>query len=103
MDIDGYDNYSSDEGFHEDSLTNEEYDILYELLPQVKKLLELYNPDIDEFSMKEALYYNYFELEPALEELQTKFPKKKGMLFYSSDFLRSLQPRFALAHRSTKF
>lgn len=99
MDIDGYDNYSGDEEFNEDSLTNEEYDALYELLPQLKKLLELFNPDIDELSLKEALYYNYFELEPALKEIQSKFPKKKGMLFCSSDFLLSLYPRFALVYR----
>lgn len=80
MDIDGYDNYSGDEEFNEDSLTNEEYDTLYEILPELKLKLELYNAEIDELSMKEALYYNYFELEPAVEELQSKFPKKKGML-----------------------
>lgn len=99
MDIDDYDNYSGDEEFNEDSLTNEEYDTLYERLGEVKQQLATYNPDIDELSIKEALYYNYFELEPALEELREKFPKKKGMLFFLSDFLLTLQSRFALALR----
>lgn len=81
MDIDDdYNNYSGEEEFHEDSLTNEEYEALYETLPQAKKALASYNSDIDELAIKEALYYNYFELEPALEELKAKFPKKKGML-----------------------
>lgn len=81
MDIDDdYDNYSGDEEFNEDSLTNEEYDTLYDALPKVKEALASYNSDIDDLAIKEALYYNYFELEPALEELKSKFPKKKGML-----------------------
>lgn len=81
MDIDDdYGSYSGEEEFNEDSLTNEEYDALYETLPQAKEALASYNNDIDELAIKEALYYNYFELEPALEELKSKFPKKKGML-----------------------
>lgn len=76
---DDYDNYSGDEeGFNEDSLSNQDYDLLHDLLPKVKKELVTYNKDIDEQSIKEALYYNYFELDEALKELRSKFPKKKG-------------------------
>ena len=81
MDTDEADYLSEEEGFIEDALTNEEYDQLYELLPQVKKALASYNDTIDELSIKEAIHYNYFELEPTLEDLKSRFPKKKGMLF----------------------
>lgn len=77
---DDYKDYSGDEEFHEDALTNEEYDALYAALPEVKKALVSYNPDIPDEEIKEALYYNYFEAEPAAEELRKKYPKKKGML-----------------------
>lgn len=80
---DEYNDYSGDEEFHEDTLTNEEYDALYAAIPEVKKALSSYNPDIPDQEIKEALYYNYFEVEPATEELRKKFPKKKGMLKYN--------------------
>lgn len=87
MDIDDdYNDYSGDEEFNEDSLSNEEYDALYAALPKAKDALSSYNSDIDELSIKEALYYNYFELEPALAELREKFPKKKGMLISNFSF-----------------
>lgn len=77
---DDYNDYSGDEEFHEDALTNEEYDALYAAIPEVKKALATYNPDIPDEEIKEALYFNYFETEPAAEELRKKFTKKKGML-----------------------
>lgn len=84
MDIDDdYNDYSGEEEFNEDSLTNEEYDALYAALPQAKQALASYNNDIDELAVKEALYFNYFELEPALAELRERFPKKKGMLTFA--------------------
>lgn len=73
-----YDDYSGEEEFHEDSLTNDEYDVLYRALPEAKREMSLYNPDIPEQKIKEALFYHYFEIGPALEELRAKFPKKKG-------------------------
>lgn len=85
-----YDDFSGDEGFHEDSLTNEEYDALYAALPVAKKALASYNSDIPEEEIKEALFYNYFEVDPALEELRSKYSKKKGTfnfvceLFYAN-------------------
>lgn len=96
------DDYSSgEEEFHEDSLNNEDYDRLYELLPEVKTALATYNSDIDELSMKEALYYNYFELDAALEELRSKFPKKKGML--TSDSSRDpLSSRMLISDETPK-
>lgn len=78
---DDYDVSSGEEGFNEDALNDEDYETLHEVLPLAKEAISSYNPDIDEFAIKEALYYNYFELEPSLEELRSKFSKKKGMLF----------------------
>ncbi|KAM9923334.1 hypothetical protein OXX59_005250 [Metschnikowia pulcherrima] len=72
-----FDNYSGEEEFNEDSLSNEEYDTLYAALPQVKAELASYNPQIEDIDIKEALYYNYFEIAAAIEELKSKFPKKK--------------------------
>ncbi|QEL59320.1 hypothetical protein SBP28_001366 [Candidozyma auris] len=77
MNIAEDDYLSEEEGFNEDALSNEEYDHLYELLPVVKKDLASYNDSIDDLSIKEAIYYNYFELEPTVEDLKSRFPKKK--------------------------
>lgn len=59
--------------FEEDKLTNEEYELLHELLPQLKAKLKSFNDDIPELALKEALYFNYFELEPSIEELKSNF------------------------------
>ncbi|RKP31241.1 hypothetical protein METBISCDRAFT_14543 [Metschnikowia bicuspidata] len=75
---DDYSDYSDNEEFHEDALHNEEYDALYAVLPEAKKALSSYNPNIPEIEIKEALYYHYFEIKPALEDLRAKFPKKKA-------------------------
>ncbi|KAI5949399.1 hypothetical protein KGF54_005634 [Candida jiufengensis] len=59
--------------FDEDKLTNEEYELLHDILPQLKSKLKNYNDDISDFDLKEALYYNYFELDPSIEEIKSKF------------------------------
>lgn len=98
MDSDEADYISEEEGFNEDALTNEEYDQLYDLLPQVKQALATYNDSIEELSLKEALYYNYFELEATIEDLKSRFPKKKGMFpIFQSVLSRQLHPFFAQA------
>ncbi|KAK7678872.1 hypothetical protein QCA50_018175 [Cerrena zonata] len=76
-DLADYDNSAGEEEFNEDSLNDEEYDKLYETLPKLKELIASYNNSIDEMALKEALYYNYYELSDAIEELKSKFPKKK--------------------------
>lgn len=83
---DEYSDYSDNEEFHEDALNNEEYDALYAVLPEAKKALSSYNPNIPEIEIKEALYYHYFKIKPALEDLRAKFPKKKGMLSQIFDY-----------------
>lgn len=82
-DLADYDNSAGEEEFNEDSLNDEEYDKLYETLPKLKELIASYNNSIDEMALKEALYYNYYELSDAIEELKSKFPKKKGMFFFN--------------------
>ncbi|KAK6203557.1 putative elongation factor 1 alpha-like protein [Scheffersomyces amazonensis] len=81
MDYDDEDYYSHGEDvegeFNEDSLPNDEYDKLYELLPKLKAKLKDYNDEIPQQDLKEALYYNYYELGPSIEELKSKFKKKK--------------------------
>lgn len=69
----------SEEGdvFNEDELDDKEYNELYHYLPQLKTKISSYNDNIPEIDLKEALYYNYFELDKAIEELKSQFPKKK--------------------------
>lgn len=69
----------SEEGdiFNEDELDDKEYDELYKYLPQVKTSMSSYNDNIPETDLKEALYYNYFELDKTIEELKSRFPKKR--------------------------
>ena len=69
--------YSSheEEDFDENKLNNEEYDLLHEMLPGLKEKLRSYNDEIPEYDLKEALYYNYFEIGPAIDELKSKFKK----------------------------
>lgn len=86
---DDYDYDSGSQGeeeFNEDSLTNEEYDQLHDVLPELKARLESYNNTIPEFDMKQALYYNYFELEPTITELKSQFKKR---MYSLSDFVIS--------------
>ncbi|KAL6450476.1 HBS1 Elongation factor 1 alpha-like protein [Candida maltosa Xu316] len=71
-DID-YNSQEEVEEFDENNLNNEEYDLLHDILPELKKQVKEY--DIPEHDMKEALYYNYFEIEPTIEELKSKYKK----------------------------
>lgn len=78
MDYDDDDlDYSSheEEEFDENKLNNDEYDLLHDTLPALKEKLKSYNDEIPEYDLKEALYYNYFEIEPTVEELKSKFKK----------------------------
>ncbi|OBA22428.1 hypothetical protein METBIDRAFT_54351, partial [Metschnikowia bicuspidata var. bicuspidata NRRL YB-4993] len=77
---DDYENYSGEDEFNEDALNNADYDALYAALPEAKAQLQSYNPQIQDLDIKEALYYNYFEIPAALEELKSKFPRKKEEL-----------------------
>ncbi|CAI5760229.1 unnamed protein product [Candida verbasci] len=65
----------AEEEFNEDNLTNEEYQLLHDLLPQLKQKLKTYNDEIHDENLKESLYYNYFEIEPAINELKSQFKK----------------------------
>lgn len=42
--------------FDEDKLTNEEYELLHELLPQLKAKLKSFNDDIPELALKSSLF-----------------------------------------------
>ena len=78
MDYDDDDlDYSSheEEEFDENKLNNDEYDLLHDTLPALKEKLKSYNDEIPEYDLKEALYYNYFEIEPTVEELKSKFKR----------------------------
>lgn len=73
-----YDHESDGQGedvFEEYRLNNEDYDKLHEMLPILKSKLTAYNDEVPEIDLKEALYFNYFELEPSLEEIKSKFKK----------------------------
>ena len=77
-DLEDYENMSGEE-FHEDNLDDEEYEKLYALLPKLKLDLATYNDEVPEEFLKEALYYNYYSIEEALNGIKEKIPKKKGM------------------------
>lgn len=75
-DDDLYDYGSGDaEAFNEDALDDNEYDQLYDVLPKLKAKLASYNDEIPELDLKEALYYNYYELDAAIEEIKSKHRK----------------------------
>lgn len=93
-----YSDYENEE-FHEDQLTNDEYEQLHEVLPLLKLELAPYNDEIPEYDLKEALYYNYFEIEPTVDELKSKFKKSKYPLAYwflNRFFPQVSQPLFPL-------
>ncbi|CAK9442327.1 uncharacterized protein LODBEIA_P60700 [Lodderomyces beijingensis] len=68
-----YQSHDEVDEFDEDKLANDEYDLMHEQLAHLKSKLKSYNPEIPEIDLKEALYFNYFELEPSIEELKAKF------------------------------
>lgn len=74
--------HSGEEEFSEDLLTNEEYDQLYEVLPKLKHQLRHYNSNIDDLTLKECLYNNYFDVDNSLQEIKSMYPKLKGMYYY---------------------
>lgn len=85
-DLADYDNYSGEEEFNEDNLDDQEYDKLYACLPQLKEDTKDYNDEILEIDLKEALYFNYYEIEEAIKELKSKYPKKKTNSMYIFQF-----------------
>lgn len=80
---DDYEDYSQDEGFDEDALTNEEYDQLHEALPKLRNQLASYNDEVPEYDLKEALYANYWDIEASLTEIKSRFKKSKYTFFPS--------------------
>lgn len=82
-DLVDYANSEGEEDFNEDSLNDEEYNKLYDSLPILKQSIGTYNDTIDDLSLKEALYYNYYDITESVEELKSKFPKKKGMYTFT--------------------
>lgn len=80
-DIEDLDAYSEEE-FHEDNLNDQDYDKLYKFLPELRTQLASYNDDIPDIDLKEALYFNYFDIENSLNEIKSKFPKKKSTYFF---------------------
>lgn len=67
------------EDFNEDHLDDGEYDELYDKLPLLQSAFDGYNnPAITERILKEALWYNYFNVEDAIAEVKSNF-KPKGM------------------------
>lgn len=81
LEYDDFDDVSgSEEGevFNEDELDDRDYDLLYKRLPQLKTAMSSYNDNIPDIDLKEALYYNYFEIEEGIKELKSRYPKKKA-------------------------
>jgi hypothetical protein len=74
---DDLEDYTSpaDEEFDEEALSNEEYDKLHEVLAELKQLLKDYNDEIPEFDLKEALYFNYYEVPDTIDEIKSRFKK----------------------------
>ncbi|KAI5970134.1 hypothetical protein CANMA_000745 [Candida margitis] len=97
-----YDSQEELEQFDEDKLTNEEYDLLHDLLPQLKTKLKSYNDEIPDLALKEALYFNYFELEPSIEELKSNFKTQKREQELSESSGDVQVPTEAPPHTSSK-
>ncbi|ODV98184.1 hypothetical protein PACTADRAFT_20341, partial [Pachysolen tannophilus NRRL Y-2460] len=80
-DLNDYQNeeLSGGEEFIEDELSNEDLDLLYDLLPKLKDQFANYNNSaINDQVLKETLWYNYYNLEDSIKEIKSKFkPVKK--------------------------
>ncbi|RLV92886.1 Elongation factor 1 alpha-like protein [Spathaspora sp. JA1] len=72
-DEDDLDYQSEGYEFNEDSLSNEDYDKLHQYLPQIKDIMSEY--DVDDYDLKECLYYNNFDVSVCVEELKANFKK----------------------------
>lgn len=80
-DLEDYDE-SMHEEFHEDDLDDEEYDQLYASLPTLVQSLKNYNDEIPEFDLKEALYFNHYDIDLSVKEIKSRFKKKGKYSFY---------------------
>lgn len=72
-DSDDLDYSDNEQEFNEDSLSNEDYQQLYETLPVLKEKLKNYNSTIPEIDLKECLYANYFNIEDSLNEIKQNY------------------------------
>ncbi|CAH6719262.1 hypothetical protein CLIB1444_02S04522 [[Candida] jaroonii] len=72
-DSDDLDYSDNEQEFNEDSLSNEDYQQLYETLPILKKKLQDYNSSIPEIDLKECLYANYFNIEDSVNEIKQNY------------------------------
>ncbi|VEU22789.1 DEKNAAC103862 [Brettanomyces naardenensis] len=68
---------NGDQAFDEETLTNEEYDNLYRVLPKLKQHVTGKYQKLDEQKMKELLWNNYFNLDDTLAEIKTTFKPVK--------------------------
>lgn len=70
----------SDEGFTSDALNDDDYELLYDLLPHLESSTLDYDVTADE--LKEILYYNEFDVSSAVREVEANFKKCMYKLFF---------------------
>lgn len=59
----------SDDQFNEDDLNDEDYDLLYQLLPELRAQAENHSYDVDESLLKEYIWESNFDLSEAFQIL----------------------------------
>ena len=68
--MDEYDSYSDNDvhngGFHEDDLSDDEYDLLYDVLPTFKKLALDKQYSVSDDLLKEYLWEAHYDIDEAL-------------------------------------
>ncbi|KAG7828427.1 hypothetical protein KL920_003564 [Ogataea angusta] len=75
-DDDLHDYENEDLGFDEDALNDDEYDQLYDALPKLKALAK--NHQVDEKTLKEILWNNYFSIDDSFEEVKQNYKREYG-------------------------
>ncbi|KAG7696190.1 hypothetical protein KL915_002554 [Ogataea haglerorum] len=73
-DDDLHDYENEDLGFDEDALNDDEYDQLYDALPKLKALAKNYQ--VDEKSLKEILWSNYFSVDDSFKEVKQNYKRE---------------------------
>lgn len=56
----------------EEEMTQEDEELLEEMTPKVRKLMSEFTGFTDE-DIKDALWFNYMELEPTLKQLRSEY------------------------------
>lgn len=75
----------SDDQFDEDNLNDDDYDLLYELLPNLRAIAEDGNYNVSDDILKEYIWESNFNLDDAFQILAENHKRMSNFHFFTLD------------------